>query len=279
MLFYEPLSRKKKPATTQCFLIVPIFDFLFCEESILDLLRCRFLLCHSYTGIKRKNKLIRRLLLLFSHSVLSDSLWPYGLQQASLFHPSLSPGVCSNSRALSWWSRRRLARSQFRAQLSTFPTACQPGRWHPGHCSPRNISAERFCTVSSWTRDKPQTPLLQASLSYCCFLDLPEVSSFQSMATGLSKWPPIRPSRDSEGFCILQATRNTCEHAQQDRPGDHSRMLNSGQAVPRVPARSHIPAGPQLRVVTLTSLWSPVLVHRQQSIDISCFLLFKNFLK
>ena len=67
-------QEKKKNAMTQCFLIVPIFDFIFCEESILDLLRCRFLLCHSYTGVKRKNKLIRRLLLLFSHSVLSDSL-------------------------------------------------------------------------------------------------------------------------------------------------------------------------------------------------------------
>ena len=33
------------------------------------------------------------LLLLFSHSVVSDSLWPHGLQNASLPCPSLSPGV------------------------------------------------------------------------------------------------------------------------------------------------------------------------------------------
>ena len=83
---------------TQCFLIVPISDFIFCEESILDLLRCRLLLSHSYTGIKKKNKLIRRLLLLFSCPTLCD---PHGLKHTSLLRPSLSPGVCSNSCALS----------------------------------------------------------------------------------------------------------------------------------------------------------------------------------
>ena len=38
-----------------------------------------------------------KLLLLFSHSVMSSSLWPHGLQHARLPSPSLSPGVCSNS--------------------------------------------------------------------------------------------------------------------------------------------------------------------------------------
>ena len=41
--------------------------------------------------------------LLFSHSVISDSLWPHGLQHARLLCPSLSPGACSNSRPLSSW--------------------------------------------------------------------------------------------------------------------------------------------------------------------------------
>ena len=43
------------------------------------------------------------LLLLFNHSVMSDSLQPHGLQQASLPCPSLSPGACSNSCPLIWW--------------------------------------------------------------------------------------------------------------------------------------------------------------------------------
>ena len=34
---------------------------------------------------------------------MSDSLWPHGLQHIRLPCPSLSPGVCSNSRPLSQW--------------------------------------------------------------------------------------------------------------------------------------------------------------------------------
>ena len=41
--------------------------------------------------------------LLFSCSVLSNSLWPHGQQYARLPCPSPSLGVCSNSCPLSWW--------------------------------------------------------------------------------------------------------------------------------------------------------------------------------
>ena len=43
------------------------------------------------------------LLLLFSRSVVSDFLWPHGLQHAGLPCLSLSPRVCSDSCLLSWW--------------------------------------------------------------------------------------------------------------------------------------------------------------------------------
>ena len=39
----------------------------------------------------------------FSHSVLSDSLWPHGLPHASLPCSSPTPGACSNSCPLSQW--------------------------------------------------------------------------------------------------------------------------------------------------------------------------------
>ena len=42
-------------------------------------------------------------LLLFSCSVMSDSLPPHGLQHARLPCPSPSSGACSNSCPLSWW--------------------------------------------------------------------------------------------------------------------------------------------------------------------------------
>ena len=40
---------------------------------------------------------------MFSHSVMSDSLQPHGLQRVRLPCLSLSPRVCSNSCLLSWW--------------------------------------------------------------------------------------------------------------------------------------------------------------------------------
>ena len=43
------------------------------------------------------------ILLLFSHWVVSSSLWPDGLQHTRLPCPPLSPGVCSNSCPWSWW--------------------------------------------------------------------------------------------------------------------------------------------------------------------------------
>ena len=42
-----------------------------------------------------------KLLFLFIHSVMSNSLWSHGLQHARLPCPSPSPGACSNSRQLS----------------------------------------------------------------------------------------------------------------------------------------------------------------------------------
>ena len=39
----------------------------------------------------------------FSHSVMSDSLWPHGLQHPRPCCPSPNPRVYSNSCSLSWW--------------------------------------------------------------------------------------------------------------------------------------------------------------------------------
>ena len=43
------------------------------------------------------------LLLLFSHPVMADSLWPHGLPHARPPCPSPSPGVCPNSHSLHRW--------------------------------------------------------------------------------------------------------------------------------------------------------------------------------
>ena len=45
------------------------------------------------------------------HSVVSDSLWPHGLQHTMLPCPSPFPGVCSDSCPLSWWCHPTISSS------------------------------------------------------------------------------------------------------------------------------------------------------------------------
>ena len=63
--------------------------------------------------------------LLFSGSVVSDSLRPHGLQHARLSSPSLFPGVCSNSCALNWWYHPTISSSvvPFSTCLQSFPAS------------------------------------------------------------------------------------------------------------------------------------------------------------
>ena len=59
----------------------------------------------------------------FCHSVMSNSLQPCGMQHASLPHPSLTTGACSNSRPLSWWCHPTILSSviPFSSHLQSFP--------------------------------------------------------------------------------------------------------------------------------------------------------------
>ena len=72
--------------------------------------------------------LILKIRLLFSfvvvsHSVISDSLQPHGLQHTRLPCPSLTPRVCSNSCPLSWWCYPTLSASAALPPLpSIFPS-------------------------------------------------------------------------------------------------------------------------------------------------------------
>ena len=61
----------------------------------------------------------------FSHSVMSDSLWPHGLQHARPPCPSLSLRACSNSCPLSWWCHPTISSSvvPFSSCLLSFPAS------------------------------------------------------------------------------------------------------------------------------------------------------------
>ena len=57
--------------------------------------------------------ILKLLLLLFSHWIVSDCLQPQELQHARLLCPSLSPWVSSNSCPLSWWCHPNISSSAF----------------------------------------------------------------------------------------------------------------------------------------------------------------------
>ena len=61
----------------------------------------------------------------FSLSVVSDSLWPHGLQHARLPCPWPTPGACSNSCPSSWWCHPTISSSviPFSSCLQSFPAS------------------------------------------------------------------------------------------------------------------------------------------------------------
>ena len=63
--------------------------------------------------------------MLFIRSVMSDSLWPHGLQRTRLPCPSPSLGTCSNSHPLSWWRHPAISYSviPFSSCHKTFPAS------------------------------------------------------------------------------------------------------------------------------------------------------------
>ena len=61
----------------------------------------------------------------FSHSVVSDSLRPHGLQHARLSCPSPTPRAYSNSCPLSWWCHPTISSSvvPFSSHFQSFPAS------------------------------------------------------------------------------------------------------------------------------------------------------------
>ena len=66
-------------------------------------------------------------LLLFNHSVLSNSVRPH-VQHARVPCPSRTPGVCSNSCPLSWWCHPTISSSVVPVStcLQSFPASGSP---------------------------------------------------------------------------------------------------------------------------------------------------------
>ena len=88
-------------------------SFLFPREMI-----------YQYTA-NQENHTNPIFLLLFSHSVMSNSLGPHGLEHARLPCPSSTPRAWSNSRPLSWWCHPTISSSAvpFSSCLQSFPAS------------------------------------------------------------------------------------------------------------------------------------------------------------
>ena len=70
-----------------------------------------FLFVHLLNSYKISLIISPILLLLFSRSIMSNSLQPHGLQHTKPPCPSPSPGACSNSCPSSWWCHPTISSS------------------------------------------------------------------------------------------------------------------------------------------------------------------------
>ena len=108
---------------------------LFCTYNVLLwTVKKKITLQESYTSVKCKIQCslfekpfvsIDFSSVQFSHSVVSDPLWPHGLQHTRLPCPSPAPGVYSNSCPLSRWCHPNISSSviPFSSCLQSFPAS------------------------------------------------------------------------------------------------------------------------------------------------------------
>ena len=91
-----------------------IFNILKCIPS------SKLLPCHISRMLLSFYKSVQ-----FSHSVMSNSLRPRGLQHARLPCPSPTPRTCSNSCPSSWWCHPTISSSviPFSSRLQSFPAS------------------------------------------------------------------------------------------------------------------------------------------------------------
>ena len=95
----------------------------------------------------------------FSHSVVSNSLRPHGLQHSRLPCPSPTPEACSNSCPLSRWCHPTISSSviPFPSCLQSFPASRSFPRSQFFASSGQSIGVSASASVSRWT---PRTYLL-----------------------------------------------------------------------------------------------------------------------
>ena len=138
--------------------------------------------------------------MLFSHSVMSNSLRPHGLQHGRLPCPSPSPGACSKSLPLCQWCHETVSSSviPFSYHLKSFPAS---GSFLMSQLFP---SGGQNIGVSASTSALPMTDFHYDGLvgSPCCPRDsqesspTPQFKSFNSLKCSLLSGPALTSIHD-----------------------------------------------------------------------------------
>ena len=95
------------------------------ERPFASNLQNLWLTLHGKRVFTGKIKVLGRISVQLSCSVMSDSLWPHGLQHARLPRPSPTPGACSSSCPFSRWCHPTNSSSvtPFSSSLQSFPVS------------------------------------------------------------------------------------------------------------------------------------------------------------
>ena len=138
-------------------------------------------------------------LLLFSRSVMSNSLWPHGLQHARLPCPLLSPGVYSNSCPSSQWCHPTISSSVTCPflQTSVFPSirvfsneSTLHIRWPKYWSFSLSISpSNEYSGLISLQSKGLSRYYSRINQIYCCYYLLIHVWFF------MTPWTPWKPAR------------------------------------------------------------------------------------
>ena len=129
----------------------------------------------------------------FSHSFISNSLWPHVLQHAKLPYPSPTPGACSNSCPSSQWHHPTISPSvaPFSSRLQSFTASGSFPVNHPTFSSsvvPFSSCSQSFPALGSF-------PMSQLFASGGQSIGVSASTSVLPMNT--QDWSPCSP-RDSQ---------------------------------------------------------------------------------
>ena len=135
--------------------------------------------------------------------ILSDSLWPHGLQHARHPYPSLSPGVCSNSCLLGRWCHPTISSSAI--PFSSCPSSLSIRvfsnesvlhiRW-PKYCSFSfsNSPSNEYSRLTSFWMDWLDLPTVQGTLESSL---APQFKNINSSALSLLYGPTLTSMHDN----------------------------------------------------------------------------------